>query len=605
MSRWQSYALVILIAATVMLTNLGGPRLWDRDEPRNAGCAAEMMARGDWVVPVFNAELRTHKPVLLYWLMMTAYGLFGISEFSARLPSALLAIGTALCTCEMGRHFFSPRAGVWAGISVATSLLFVVAGRAATPDATLIFCSTLAVTVFCLGTEVTSSRTTAEHRQFVAPAAALSWTRAAGMYAAMGLAALAKGPVGVVLPTAVIGLFQLVSSSQPFVERPESWRDWLRNLAAPFSPRHFLRTFWSLRPITAFLVVLGVAAPWYVWVGLRTDGEFLRGFFLEHNLGRAMDTMEGHRGNFLFYPLTLLVGTFPWSIFTIPLGIDLVHRLRQRDIPREGYLLAGCWLAVYLSVFSLAMTKLPSYITPSYPAIGLLVGSFLDRWLRGEVQVSHRWLQAACGVLALIGLAMGIAIPIAIHQKLPGEEWLGVLGAVPLAAGLAAWWSVRREQPQRAVWLVAGGATAFATLAFAVGAARVDRHQMNHRLLNAIQEQSSRPRVAAFGCLEPSWVFYGGRSIDEVTEGIVGPTHLPHVARNGRWLPKPPIRIADLLASEDAPFIITTRAQIDTVQNLLPPDFRILQTVPLFLKNDELVLFGRADSVVIARRAKR
>src|SRR5689334_23133518 len=61
MPRWQAYAIVGLISAIVVLTNLGGPRLWDRDEPRNAGCAAEMLARGDWVVPVFNSELRTHK----------------------------------------------------------------------------------------------------------------------------------------------------------------------------------------------------------------------------------------------------------------------------------------------------------------------------------------------------------------------------------------------------------------------------------------------------------------------------------------------------------------------------------------------------------------
>ena len=65
--------MVAAIAAFVMLTNLGGPRLWDRDEPRNAGCAWEMLARGDWVVPVFNGELRTHKPVLLYWCIMASY----------------------------------------------------------------------------------------------------------------------------------------------------------------------------------------------------------------------------------------------------------------------------------------------------------------------------------------------------------------------------------------------------------------------------------------------------------------------------------------------------------------------------------------------------
>src|SRR5262245_26270222 len=150
--RLKQAGLVIAVAALVMLTNLGGPRLWDRDEPRNAGCALEMLARQDWVVPWFNGELRAHKPVLLYWCIMVSYSALGVSEFSARLPSALCAIGTTLCAYSIGRRLFGLRAGVWAGIALATSLMFVVAGRAATPDALLIFCTTLALAIYVRGT---------------------------------------------------------------------------------------------------------------------------------------------------------------------------------------------------------------------------------------------------------------------------------------------------------------------------------------------------------------------------------------------------------------------------------------------------------------------
>ncbi len=89
---------VLLLAAcwAVFFLNLGGPKLWDRDEPRNAGCAKEMMQRGDWVTPIFNGELREQKPVLLYWLMMSAYTMFGFGEFGARFWSA--ADGSAACT---------------------------------------------------------------------------------------------------------------------------------------------------------------------------------------------------------------------------------------------------------------------------------------------------------------------------------------------------------------------------------------------------------------------------------------------------------------------------------------------------------------------------
>src|SRR5213078_4242742 len=151
-AQLRQNALVAALAAFVMLTNLGGPRLWDRDEPRNAGCAREMLQRHDWVVPTFNDELRTHKPVLLYWCIMSSYLAFGVNEFATRLPSALCAIGTVICVYRMGRRLFGPQAGVWAGIALATSLMFVVAGRAATPDSLLIFCTTAALMIFVRGT---------------------------------------------------------------------------------------------------------------------------------------------------------------------------------------------------------------------------------------------------------------------------------------------------------------------------------------------------------------------------------------------------------------------------------------------------------------------
>ena len=100
-TQLKQASFVAAVAALVMLSNLGGSRLWDRDEPRNAGCAREMLARRDLVVPYFNGELRTHKPVLLYWCIMASYEVFGVNEFAARLPSALCAIGSALCVYRM------------------------------------------------------------------------------------------------------------------------------------------------------------------------------------------------------------------------------------------------------------------------------------------------------------------------------------------------------------------------------------------------------------------------------------------------------------------------------------------------------------------------
>ncbi len=82
-------AILMALSSLILFSFLGSARLWDRDEPRNARASQEMLARGDWIVPTFNNELRAHKPILLYWLQMSAYQLFGQSEFTARLPSAI------------------------------------------------------------------------------------------------------------------------------------------------------------------------------------------------------------------------------------------------------------------------------------------------------------------------------------------------------------------------------------------------------------------------------------------------------------------------------------------------------------------------------------
>ena len=152
--RRTSYhlGLIVALCGAVFFTNLGGAKLWDRDEPRNAGCAREMLQRNDWVTPYFNGELRTPKPVLTYWLMMTAYGLFGVTEFSARFWSAALGVGTCLATYVIARRLFAPSVGFWAALVMGTSLLFCVASRAATPDAPLIFCSTMAIMCYVVGT---------------------------------------------------------------------------------------------------------------------------------------------------------------------------------------------------------------------------------------------------------------------------------------------------------------------------------------------------------------------------------------------------------------------------------------------------------------------
>lgn len=570
---------ILLVAGLVFFANLGAARLWDRDEPRNAGCALEMLQRADWVVPVFNDELRTHKPVLLYWFMMAAYALFGVNEFAARFWSAALGIGTVLMTYHLGRRLFHAQAGLWGALALATCIMFPLAARAATPDSVLIFFTTLATLLYVLGS-FPAGPTQATASSGYLPR---SWPWAAAMYGAMGLAVLAKGPVGAVLPTAIIGMFLLLVRLPPS-DRPGGEvhpRGFLRRAVAvlrralrPFAPLHFLRTCWAMRPITALAVILAVALPWYLAVGLRTQGEWLRGFFLVHNLGRALEPMESHSGTPLYYPAVLLVAYFPWSVFAVPLLIDLVARLRHRDSWHAGYLFLACWGAVYPLLFTLARTKLPSYITPAYPAYALLTGALIYHWTRGEARARPFWFRLAFMVLAVVGAGMLVAIPILARRLLPGEEWLGLVGIVLLIGAVAAGVALHRGRPDRAAIALVAMSWIFALSFFGVATVRVDRHQRFDRFLAEVRQRSASPRLAAFGLLEPSWVFYHRRPIRLFEEHQAGD-------------------LRALLASDRDAYAITTVELYQRHKASLPAESEVLAREPLFLQDEELVLIGR------------
>lgn len=628
--------LIVAVTGVVYFTNLGASKLWDRDEPRNAGCAVEMLNRGDWVTPCFNGELRTHKPVLTYWLMMAAYAAFGVNEFAARFSSAVLGMGTALATYVIASRLFAPRVGLWAALAIGTSAMFCVASRAATPDASLIFCSVMAIAVYIVGTFRPRSEADDPHqppatwapgRYFPA-----SWPLVALMYGWMGLGMLAKGPVGLILPTAVIGMFLLIMRLPPIEkdivarQRPTHWnflhwsllaacvagvialdvmigpmktfaavagllvacalwrqRSVAGRLLRPFQPRHFLATCWQMRPLTALAVALAIALPWYVWVGLRTDGAWLEGFFLKHNLGRATQTFEGHHGTLLFYPLSTMGGAFPWSILLVPAVIGVVARIRRRDAWLVGYIFAACWIGVYMGLFSLAKTKLPSYITPAYPALAMIIGAFVFHWQRGGEFVRRPWPRWSFGALAVVGVGICIGLPVAAHIFAPGDEWLGLIGLIPLVAGVCGIVFCETRRPALAATALAVCAAVLMTTAFGVASVRVSRHQRINQLLAAIRQSSEHPKLAGHAAHEPTWVFYSGQTIPVIGHGDIE-------------------EVGDFLCDPDA-FVLTTDRALDRLQPHLPADVEPIARERFFLKKYDLVVLGRTrDGVRTARQ---
>lgn len=572
---------IVLAGLAVFFTNLGVPQLWDEDEPKNAECAREMMARGDWVVPTFNEQLRYDKPVLLYWLMISAYRTFGVGEFGARFASAVLAIGTTLVTYHLGRLLFRAQVGLWAGLCMASSLMFVVAGRAATPDSTLIFCTTLAMLAFVKATWGASPTLAGGDRLAdYLPKTRLGW---ASVYAAMGLGVLAKGPVAIVLPGGILGLYLLLVRSRACGGGNPA-AGWMASLWRTFSPRAGWQVFWSMRPLTGLCVLAAVALPWYALVGLRTDGDWLAGFLGTHNVGRFLKPMEGHRGPIVYYLAAIAVGFFPWSWFFLPSLLELVNRIR-RNPAWASYLFVACWAGFYIGFFSLARTKLPSYVLPAYPALALMTGAFIDHWLSSPERASRWMLQTAIVGIAVVGAAFTIAFPLAAPYVLPGQGALGLVGLALVIGGTAGWILFRLERPQAAAAVISAAAIAFAALLFGFASVQASRSQNSARLIALIRQGDPEPlELATFDHNAPSLVFYARQQVKQF-----------YAERE----------VQQFFASSASAYLITRAECLDQIKAALPADVTELARQPRFLRQgEELVVLGRAARFARTRREK-
>jgi len=591
---WPPHVIAVVIVSAVCLAlltfRLGDSLLWDVDECRNARCTAEMLDRGDVVVPTFNGELRTHKPILLYWLTMSAVSVLGQTEFAMRLPSALCGLGTVCCVWFVGRMLFS-RAVAWlAAFMLSSSLLFVMASRAATPDAPLIFCQTLGLTFFVRAFLPLFRQGVSVPVGGASDSVALTghWLL---MYLALGLAMLAKGPVGLLLPLIICGGWllgcRLTAVASTDTAQP-GFAGRLR-LLLPRFPLAFWQSALQLRPIRGVLLALLVAAPWYILVGLRTDGAWLRGFFLEHNLSRAVSTMEGHSGSaLLFYPLALCVGFFPWSVFLGPALLQLVRELREGSDRSRALLFGLCWIGCPMLAFSIAATKLPSYITPGYPGIVLIVASYLDRVLRREVLLNFRWQQAAFATAALVGVLLTGGLYFAADLFLPGQHWLAVI-PVPLAvASVFVLRQVHSGQLALAARWWGLSAAAFTLGIFSLGVPAASQQRQLPELLQFAVGEDRQPHFAAWGTARASWIYYADQQFSSFT---------PATAEAA----------ADFLLSGSNACLLVAGSQLEQLRQSLPIAIEVRKTAGDFpdSPDDTLCVVSASSAVAAAEGSKK
>lgn len=359
-------ALAVLCLASFFV-RLGYLPMIGPDEPRYTEIAREMYDTGDWITPRLGGLHWFEKPALTYWLVAAGFQVFGVSEFAARLPIALFSSFGIFLLFWFGRRLFTTRFGYLSAAALITSSIWVGFSRAATFDLPLAVALELALLAFFLWFRTGKN---------------VFW------YACcfgMGLAMLAKGLVGIILPAAIIGLFLLLT----------------RNLGSLLKRPQLL--------VIGALIFLATSATWYAPMFLRHGQEFWQEFFVAHHFQRFLTNKFKHPQPFYFFTIIALLGCLPWSfVFAAQVGSTLK---RWRDLAGEQSLVLFLWLWVIVIVgfFSLSTSKLTGYILPVFPAIALLIGWQLEQWWQHKPRTLWRWLMLFTFLL-LLAVGIGLAL---------------------------------------------------------------------------------------------------------------------------------------------------------------------------------------------------
>jgi len=459
----------------------------DRDEARFAQASKQMLETGDFVAIRFNDEARNKKPAGIYWMQAASAALFGgpaeAPIWAYRIPSAVGAVLAIAFTWVAGAALMDRRTA-WTGAALlAVSILLIAEGHIAKTDAML--CA--AVTA----TQTGLARSFMRHR--TEPAARGRWSDMLLVWGGIGVASLLKGPVGPMVAILTVAGVWLLGGGIA----------WLR------------RT----RPFLGVPLALAIALPWAILITLDTGWAFWAQAVGGDMLSKAAGGQESH-GSWPGTYLVLATATlFPASILLVPAAW---RAIRRRVEPWALFLTA--WIVPSWIVFELVPTKLPHYVLPLYPALALVIGSYLTGRHSGEPEWAPPWARIVQLLLwAIVAVALAAAM-VAIPYIYGGGAIRIVDLVLALVALAAAGWLLTAVL--RGAWpYVVPAAAALAAITCGVVFQRTlpsaGDLMVSPRLAAAVEAAGYRHGlpITATGYTEPSLVFLTATGIKLAPNG--------------------------------------------------------------------------------------
>jgi len=474
-----------LVAAVMMFWGLGSVPLMQPDEGRNAEVAREMAVSSSWLVPTLEGHPYLDKPAAYFAAVALSLDVFGVNAWGARIPSAKCGLLILILLYLFARRQYDKVTAALIVIVVATSPLMFAFSRIVIMDIALALCTVAAILASFLAEEGASP----ERRWHLAAAACV------------GLGMLVKGPVGALVPAAVLIVFFWVDGRK----------------------RALLRVF---APVN-FAVVIGLFVPWFAAL-VYAHPEFAHYGLVEETFNRFF-TPAFNRGQPVWYfgPV-FLASLVPWTLLFLPMAVAVWS---ARDRLTRADRLFVVWAIVVILFFSMSRTKQPGYILTAVVAGAALVGRGLGyAWRNGEGRAAKT---VARGTLALavfsagLAAAVGFAVArgaasaetlatVAAHRRSLWQMWPTVLVVLLVVALLCAVGYARRS-PALAVAAFACFPVALVTAALP-GVTGYARARSAEPLAMSLAGLPRDTEIACFEGYPAGLSFYLGRTVTIISE---------------------------------------------------------------------------------------